>query len=441
MEYNKKKNNALSTQKSTVYSVHITLSSSAIRDADSLSVLRFLNETRQTLLQEHAASHWLTHPIHTPLGENQLPEHTYFYLEPIKKLNQLFAEKGRLAQQIEYLDLFGVTDAIDRHPLLRDAANYHKFCCELSSKANIQNARLRASSDTTTMSPIRKIHAVHPSFLYDEEIKSGLHVSYQKSAPDAQVLYVCSPETLRLALQYCEPNSTLIVDGHWEHEKKSTHGVWEASSAREIAENLSILLYTNPGKINDIRLWGCEAGYLSAFDALPSTFSLDFLQFKYDSFPEKTTQEMAEFRNRACYYSRHGEFPFAENSLAGQILTTLDDPSITITATSSRTYPFPPNATAQYNIASDSDEWSGPHFWSEPRDVAAPEKYKQLHRVKSITVTPQQMSLTTNPISMWYKKSTVVVDGPVTTNQLRPGDLFGDFDDSDFNHHGHFLIS
>lgn len=347
---------------------------------------------------------WLLHPISFDLTHCGAITSAY-YIEASNKLNKIFANKANLMQKIAYLGFVGVTDAIDRHPLFREAVTFHRFSKNLSSKADIDNVDLSVYFDRDAPRPmIRKIHAVHQTFLQDEEIKSGLNVSYRKKNPFADVLYVCSPETLELAIQICEPNSVLIIDGHWEHDKKSTHGVWEFSSANEIAINLAMLLHSNPNKIKDIRLWGCEAGYLADFDSLPIEFEVNSVLFKDESRPEILTQDMGMFRNRARYYSKHGEFPFARGSLAGQIIYALNDASVSVTASNSRTYPYPFGEKAQYNFASDSSTWRGPHFWLPPKNTTDPEKYNKLRCVKSLTFKYAGEDVTEADMTAWPSK-------------------------------------
>lgn len=401
MRYVVRENKALSTEETTVYGIRINELPSSPEDLQS--VLEFMRTMRQEMMSCHSDANWLVHPIPAQLRNKAVAGGVYYYLEPIKKLNHIFAAHGTLSRQIEYLQFMGVTDAISRHPLLRDAVNYVNFCDELNTKAGIMNASLPFKS-ADIVPAIRTIHAVHPMFLDDEEIQAGLHVSYRKKTDTANVMYVCSEQTLALALKCCEPDSTLIIDGHWEHDRRSTHGVWECSTAAEIAQSLCVLLYLQPGKINNIRLWGCEAGYLADYSELPTTFSMEAIQFKDDYYPDIFEREMGMFRNRAVYYSRVGEFPFAPSSLAGQIITHINDPNITVTATSSRTYPYPIGKVAEYNIASDANQWRGQHFWSTPRDTEAPPEYDKLHRVKSITCTKMTTDLSAFPLATWYPK-------------------------------------
>lgn len=344
---------------------------------------------------------FLLHPL-PPVSEcnqeserldNNVQEHSSapvlssYYFEPNRALNRFFAEHAKLLEQIYYLSFMGVTDAIDRHPDLRTAVTYHKFCKALA-KMSINNPPfLAGEGDSRSSGLIRRIHAVHPDFLDDPEISAGLHISIQKNTPQDQVIYVCSPETLALAFECCELETTLIIDGHWQHKYRMTHGVWEQASARDIATQLKDLVSCYPNKVKSIRLLGCEAGYLSSSDELATTFNPDGLFFKdecVDGFAEK---EMAEFRNRAIYYSNEGCFPFAVDSLAGEILLMLATESIKVTATHSRTYPFPAGQLkARFNIGSDATEWCGPKMWKKIKSNQ-PDWYKKLQHLKSITVT------------------------------------------------------
>ena len=301
------------------------------------------------------------HPLRSELRRKSALGNAYVYLEASVKLNRLFAENGTLAQQIEHLTLMGITDAIERRPDLRMAVTYHNFCSDLS-QLGIVNPSLAINTEDLFAVPIQRIHAVHPIFLEDAEISSGLHIALQNNTPHDHVLYVYSPETLALAIRHCLPGTTLTVDGHWEHGKKSTHDVWKMADAAQIGQQLAEVLTAHPGKINAIRLLGCEAGYLSSFNSLPTHFKAESLVFKDECFPHFQEQEMAEFRNCSVYYSEQGEFPFDEISLAGQIILQVGNPSLKVTATSGRTYPFPPGPKARFNIGSDdADEWKRAH--------------------------------------------------------------------------------
>ncbi len=397
MKYSKRKDKALSTEEISVYKVVVTGFPNVIEDVNL--VLEFLDGMRRDLFSDDANINWIIHPMrHNSFNAENI------YLESSNKLNQIFSD-ATLLQQIEYLSFIGITDSIDRNPAFREAVNFHRFSRELYLKAGIVNAEFPRHSDLgVSRHSIRKIHAVHASYLEDEEIKCGLHVSYSKRTEDSQVLYVCSEATLDLALTFCQPNSILIVDGHWEHNKKATHGVWDPSSASEIARRLSRLLRMHPGKIVDIHLWGCEAGYIANYDELSASFDLNFLQFKDECIPDSLSLEMAEFRNRARYYSGRGEFPFARDSLAGEVITALQDNSITVTAGNGFTYPYPATARPIYNIASDSHLWHGPHFWKKIENNNLPRKFNKLHQVKSVTCLNRQASISNFTMTMWNKK-------------------------------------
>lgn len=371
-----------SEKKISMYSIQfadITFSEVTVSD-----VLAFLHEYRQGCLLSKD-SRWLTYPL--PLEQHLDGGVDYFYFEANRKLNRLIATKGTLLQQIEYLGLVGITDAIDRRPDLRNAANYHKFC-ETLCQNRIVNPSLAIHAEKQFNEPIRRIHAVHPLFLKDPEIRSGLYISQRKDTEHDKVLYVCSPETLKLAIEHCAPNATLIIDGHWLHDKIATHGVWEQVSAEQIAQALNELLTEYPGKISSIRLLGCEAGYLSDFETIPETFNPTTLIFKENRSAHFFQKEMAEFRNRAVYFSHHGESPFAECSLAGKIISQLPPSGIKVSACASRTYPFPADGQSIFNIGSDAKEWVGPHFWATP-SAANPVWYTKLQRLKSITFIQQ----------------------------------------------------
>jgi len=435
-------NNSLSNSKILVKSIHISGFSSHSSVAE---VLAFLQECHQTHNE-----HWLAHPIElraisalgggspdksksikaasdinisclfdediTPPEENSAlldarttpepiatvlrspysPRRLYYYLEPSKGLNSLFANHGTLLQQIAYLEVMGITDAIARHPGLKVATNWHIFCKDLA-KIGIINPALTLNASNNFIAPIKRLHLVHSIFLLDEEISSGLHISIIKNTPHNRVLYINSPEMLELALTHCRPNATLIIDGHWVHDARMTHGVWENATAQEIGRDINRLFVKCPGKIKAIRLLGCESGYLSSLEALNVTFKPHKLRFKSETTPQFHTKPMAEFRDRAIYYCHKKESPFAQTSLANQVIISLSNKEnqISVTAAPSYTYPFPTNVKkGQFNIGSNTPVWSGPHMWSVRDSSHEPQWYEKLQKMKSITVSiPSQMQV------------------------------------------------
>jgi hypothetical protein len=395
MEVQVKVNNSRSNSSGvTVYSVHLKKFKSE-EVSEILAQLRSCREGKKE-------NTWTVHPV--PISFHQL-EGDVFYLEPSLALNRIFAEQATFLQQIEFLSHMGVTEAIDRRPDLRVAVSYHQFCSKLA-----RNGIINASFEVSVLSSIKRIHAVHSIFLEDPEVLAGLQIPFSKNQRDTdQVLYVCNPETLELAIAHCERNTVLTIDGHWEHGKKATHGVWETSNAEEIALELTNLLRKYPGKIHDIRLLGCESGFLSSFHSLPTEFQSDSILFKDECVPSFLEKEMAEFRNRAIYYSRHGEFPFATDSLAGSVLRQLAgdlSSEVVLTAAPSRTYPYPVSTKSRFNIGSDSLEWSDSgHFWDNPikSDLEIPEWYRKLNRLKVITVLSEKHR-STSTSSEWSRK-------------------------------------
>ena len=340
-------------------------------------------------------SHGLLDPI-TPTPQKTLsvvippevPQIIYYYLEPSKALNTLFAQHGTLLQQIEYLELMGVTDAIARHPNLKVATNWHNFCKKLS-KIGITNPTLELDATNNFIAPIKRLHLVHPIFLLDEEISSGLHISILKNTNKNSVLYVDSPETLELALTHCRRKSTLIIDGHWVHDSRLTHGVWENASAQEIGFEINRLFLKFPQKISAIRLLGCESGYLSSVESVQKKLNPQKIRFKSETTPRFHTKPMAEFRDRAIYYCQKNESPFAKISLVGQIIISLENDftQISITAAPSYTYPFPTKAKkGQFNIGSNTPSWGEHHMWHNRASIHEPSWYKKLQMMKSITV-------------------------------------------------------
>jgi hypothetical protein len=236
---------------------------------------------------------------------------------------------------------------------------------------------------------IRRIHVIQVEFLDDPEIFSGLNTTYSKNTDNDKVLYICSEQLLALALQFCLPGITLIIDGHWEHDKLNDHGCWENASSSSIAMALKRLVTAYPEKIKYIRLFGCESGKIAEFNELSEYFNPDNLLYKDDYLSSFHDKEMAKFRNRAIYYtSSNEENPYAENSLAAEIMHHL--PNINrISAVPSYGYPFPAQEKSLYNIGSDSMAWREEHYWNENELMDAlgyPTWYKRLHHLKSITV-------------------------------------------------------
>jgi len=354
-----------------------------------LKTIRFLKKNR---IEEEM--HWQAWPL------NDHPEKKIAYLELNKHIIKVFSDRATLLEQIEFLNLVGLTGSIERNKRLSVASTYYKFCTYLTLH-QIINPTFNLSSGKLEK-PIRRIHAVHQDFLRDNEIRSGLQISFQKNSSNDWVLYVCNPETLEMALGLCEPHSTLIIDGHWQHSKRSTHGVWEVASAQEIATELTHLFSKYPHKIKSIKLLGCEAGYLPPYETLAADFNKDALIFKDEMHADFNQKPMAEFRNRSIYYSSNKEFPYAKDSLAGEIILSLNDPSINITACPSHTYPYPVSDMPNYNIASDSSEWAEEPFW-KPENASHPSWYSKVQRTKSIT-TFFMLSPTLQAKSCWPTK-------------------------------------
>lgn len=395
--YDTRLNKKLTTVCTEVFGVRAIKKHNRVEEA-----LTALHNLRVEILVESDAA-WLTHPLEAELRNKTTLKKTYFYLEPDLKLNRLLAERGTLLQQIEYFDLMGVTDAIERRPDFRTAVIFHQFCSNLN-KIGISNPSMSLDSNSFFKAPIKRIHAVHHLGLEDPEIRSGLFIYFHKNTESDQVLYVCSPETLEVSLRHCAPDSVLIIDGHWEHAKKATHGVWETAYAAEIAEELAKLTQTYPGKINSIKLLGCHAGHLATVDGLPSNFNPQGLFFKDEIIPSFHEREMSEFRNRSVYYSVDGEFPFHLDSLAGQVIQKLNSSAINVTATSSRTYPYPAEAQARFNIGSDAMQWSNENYWDNVNtsdESSLPEWFLKLRRLRSITVVRNKDACRADYLQRW----------------------------------------
>ena len=120
-------------------------------------------------------------------------------------------------------------------------------------------------------------------------------------------------------------------------------------------------------------------------EKLPQEVTHSALTFKSDVSQSFFKQEMHEFRDRAVYTSLDGESPFAKDSLAGEIFSQISHLSIKISASASKTYPYPPGTKGKFNIASDASEWKGPHFWKQPLSTST-DWYSKLMQLKSLTV-------------------------------------------------------
>ena len=237
---------------------------SVIMPLKGLSVMDALRELLSFQEQCHKYGHiWLQHPISKETIEKIAPAHPLYYLEPCRGLNNLF-QHADLVEKIQYINIIGITTALDRHSAFRDAVRYRKFCDALAVRGII-NPPWLMNEQGVFKEEVRRIHILQADFLDDPEISQGLHVSYSKNSGDNKVLYVCSEELLELALKHCVPAVTLIIDGHWEHKKRSMHGVWENADAIMIAESLQALSRKYPSTIHAIRLWGCASRQIADY--------------------------------------------------------------------------------------------------------------------------------------------------------------------------------
>lgn len=271
-----------------------------------------------------------------------------------QRMNKVFSN-ATFIEQIEYIHLTGLRPEITKQIAYKNVVDFFKFQKILQSRG-IQNNFL------TNVRP-KRIHAVHPTYAeYDDEIGDGLLVTMRKH-PNDHTVYVESIESLEASLNHCEPGSTLVIDGHWLHGKTSMHGVWENVDAETLSQNIASLIKKYPGKISKINLLGCESGTLR--DNIDETINPSHLFFKFknlSSDPNDPLAHIANFRTRALYVPESTEVIFDDTSLAGRLIQTLDDKSISVTATPRLGYPYP-SLSPEINIASDSKQWDLPHFW------------------------------------------------------------------------------
>lgn len=303
-----KKNNALT--KSSINVIGITV------HCKDLCILDVLNELRNF----HKENIIIKHPItEEKIQKLDSSCNVVYYIEPSKILNQLF-QNANILDKIFFIDIIGVSINIDRCSYFRDAVNYYKFCDILKVRGGIVNPSWMINEYGIFIESIRRIHVIQLEFLDDPEIFSGLNTTYSKNNDNDKVLYVCSEELLSLALQFCSPCITLIIDGHWEQDKFNNHGCWENVSSSTIAMSLKRLVTDYPEKISSIRLFGCESGKIAEFSDMPDV-NPNNLIFKDDLISSFHDKEMSKFRNRAIYYtSSNNESPWAANSLAAEIM-------------------------------------------------------------------------------------------------------------------------
>ncbi len=305
---------------------------------------------------------------------NQFKETALVDLKLTKKMTSLISA-GTFLQQVKYILLIGLRDAITKNQYFKEAIEHIHFQQQLESR-NIKN-------DATFSPPFSRIHAAHPADVeHDDEIGQGLLVTTHQH-PNDNPLYVGSPTALALALEICEPNSTLVIDGHWQHGLKSQHGVWDYADAETISNNIADLININPGKISKLILLGCESGTLeNDLDNTITTANL-FVKNRIKSTPY---EEVANFRHKLLYVPQDEESIFAPGSLARQVLDKLEDKKISVTATPALGYPYPAGQP-HINIASDAPSWESEHFWQEEADNSA--LYNYCRQTKSVTQTTQ----------------------------------------------------
>lgn len=287
-----------------------------------------------------------------------------------RKMHRTIREAGYI-QQIQYLDLVGLQPEIARQEQFQDAVNLYKFQTRLNH-IGVKNCFAKDVLQS------KRIVAVHPTYVQvDEEVIEGLKTMPLKHQEDNTV-FVESDVSLEYAIENCLPDATLVIDGHWMHNKKCMHGVWDLVNAEEIATKITNIINNNPGKIIHINLLGCEAGVLRK-DVDPNILENKQLFFKYDKNqrPLSANRECADMRNRAIFISENNQSLFDPESFAYQVLSKLEDKSIAVTATQSLVYPYPVK-NPRFNIASDASNWKAEnHYWRDPD--------ARLNNLKSIT--------------------------------------------------------
>jgi hypothetical protein len=358
-----------------------------------LSLLLTLPYSKRQMIQNPVPSEW----------QPSTEEETQFYsLTPNLRLNTLFGRAATFTQQVLFLNVMGLTDKIEKRPDLRDAVHFFQFEKDLLD-LGIENPDIRLLSERPGR--IKRIHLVHPEYLDDEEISAGLHVSIRKNTEDNQVFFVCNMASLRMALGFCQENSTLIIDGHWLHGYAIDYGVWTGLDAEAISNEIQILNREFPEKIGSIRLLGCHSGKLSEKEKLIANHRPEQFIFKDEVVEGFNDLEMSKFRNRAVYISQDGETPFDENSLAAKIYEKIKTTSIRLTAPPALTYPYPSGVLiSTFNIGADSDEWEQPPAWDIVQTAELP-WFLKLSCLKSITVVKaDEAAEEISPDTHWLRK-------------------------------------
>lgn len=344
---------------------------------------------------------WVLNPVSSE-WQPEIPAGRFYALEHNGKLNTFFVQKASFAQQMVFLNVLGLTMQIERHDDFRQAVIFFKFQQYLL-KLGIANPPIPDSAAMPLN--IKRILLVHPQYLEDPEIAAGLHVSPRKNAADNHVFFVCNMASLRMALAYCDKNTTLIIDGHWVHDHAISYGIWTQKNAIEISEDIKALIDEFPGKIGSIRLLGCHSGKLRTRDQLASDYDEAHFIFKDRVIDDFKQLDMSLFRNRAVYLSQAGESPYVENSLASRMYEKIKDLPIRLTASPALTYPYPSGvAASQYNIGSDSEQWCMPPAWAIVQTADLP-WYMKVNCLKSVTIIKvSEASDHISPDTHWLKK-------------------------------------
>jgi len=333
-------------------------------------VIDILNKMRESITKKY--------PANKIFAESPDSSHdSSLALVKLQLTKQMYSliSNGTFIQKLQFISLVGLTTKMTSNIQFKQAVDHIQFQDSLQARG-IENDMMFSSS-------FKRIHAVHPHYVrHDDEIGQGLLVTTHNHSNDNPI-FVGNESALALAVEKCDAHSTLVIDGHWLHGKRSMHGVWDCVDAEEISSIITTLINKNPGKISKVILLGCESGMLRS--DLEDAIEQDnlFVNSRLDS---RSYLEVQNFRKKITYISENDGSIFAEGSLAKEILDKLEDKKISVRATPALGYPYPPGHP-QINIASDAESWDSEHFWDEKDNTPL---YNFCRQTKSVTQSFQQ---------------------------------------------------